>query len=111
MKMSTPNAVVVEVPPNIDGGLTLLANRLLPAKLKIDGAAGNKNGYVFNAWIIAKGLRPSKMTAQAIAEEFYQAVVEDVHQPLPQLAWEVPPKALMKRAEQSKAPRTRQDVR
>ena len=111
--MSTaPNAVAAtpEVPPNISGGLTLLAKRLLPAKLKLTEADGKKNGHVFNSWAIAKGLRLSTMTPQAIADEFYKAAVADCEQPLPQLIWTVPPKTLLKRVEQSKAPPTQQSV-
>ena len=109
---SAPNAVAAqtpEVPPNISGGLTLLAKRLLPAKLNVADAAGKKNGFYFNAWAIAKGLRLTAMTAQAIADEFYRAVQADVAQQFPQLAWDVPPKALTRT--QGEAPATRGDVK
>ena len=103
--MSTaPNAVaaIPEVPPNISQGLTLLAKKLLPAKLNVADAAGKKNGHVFNSWAIAKGLRLPAMTAQAIAEEFYCAVQADCGQRFPQLVWDTPPRALAARVSQAK---------
>ncbi len=113
--MSTAsNAVAApEIPRNISGGLTLLAKRLLPAKLHTaEDAAGKKNGFYFNALVIAKGMvltGPNAMTAAAIADSFYQAVVADCQSPLPQLVWVVAPKALTKRAQST--PTTREDAR
>ena len=78
--------------------------RLLPAVLKTDGVEGRKNAHVFNSWVIAKGLNLSAMTPQAISDQFYDAVVADVEAEHPQLLWEVAPKALLKRAEQTKGP-------
>jgi hypothetical protein len=46
--MNTPNAVAVEVPPNINEGLTLLTKRLSPAKLQVEGPEGKRNGFYFN---------------------------------------------------------------
>jgi len=115
--MSTaPNAVAAtEIPRNISGGLTLLAQRLLPAKLHTaEDAAGKKNGFYFNAWVITKGMvltGPDAMTAAAIADSFYQAVVADCQSALPQLVWVVAPKALTNRAEQNKPPATRLDAK
>ncbi len=97
---TTPNAV--EVPPNIREATTLLAKRLSPAKLKVDGAEGKKNGFYFNSWVLRKGLALATMTGQAIADELYRAVQEDCIQQLPQLVWTTPPKSLLARAEQAK---------
>jgi hypothetical protein len=108
---TTPNVAAVEVPPNIREATTLLAKRLLPAKLKVDGAEGKKNGFYFNSWVIRKGLALATMTGQAIADELYRAIQQDCTQQLPQLVWTNPPKALTTRTEQHKGPITRQDVR
>jgi hypothetical protein len=106
--MNTPNAVAV--PQNIAAGLELLTKRLLPAKLRVEGAEGKKNGYVLNAWAIRENLKLVTMKPQEIADAFYRAVQQDCAQfPQSQLMWEIPPKALTR--EQSKAPSTRQDTR
>ncbi len=98
--MSTTN--VLAVPPNISEGLTLLAKRLLPAKLKVEGAEGKKNGFYFTTFATRENLALSTMPSKAIADAFYRAVQEDCVQPRPQLIWDTPPKALLKRVEQNK---------
>lgn len=99
---TTPNAVSVEVPPNIREAMTLLAQRLAPAKLKVDGAEGKKNGFYFNAWVTSKGLVLATKTGQAIADELCRAVQTDCEQQFPQLVWANPPKKLLARVEQAK---------
>jgi hypothetical protein len=105
--MNTPNAAAVS---NINEGLTLLTKRLSPAKLKVEGPEGKRNGFYFNTWAMRQGLALSTMTAQAIADEFYKAVQHDVVQPVPTLIWTTPPKTLLARV-QAKGPKTHQDVR
>ena len=85
---------------------SLLAKKLAPAKLKIDGPEGSKNAHVMNAWAIRQGIHRKfiSMTPQAIANEFYLAVVADVQSEYPQLVWITPPKALVKRFEKQSEP-------
>lgn len=111
--MSVTNAAAVEaLQQNLDKARALFANRLLPAKLRVDGDEGTKNGRILKAWLVRKDLQGSlaSMSPQAICDELYRAIQDDVQQPLPQLVWEVPPKALTKRAEQ-KGPLKIADVR
>ncbi len=105
--MNTPNAVAVS---NTNEGLALLTKRLSPAKLKVEGPEGKRNGFYFNTWAMRQGLALSTMTAQTIADEFYKAVQHDVVQPVPTLIWTTPPKTLLARV-QGKGPKTHQDVR
>jgi hypothetical protein len=111
--MSVTNAAAVEaLQLNLDKARELFAKRLLPAKLKVDGDEGIKNGRILKAWLVRKDLQGSlaAMSPQAIADELYRAVVADVQSELPQMAWVTPPRALTKRAEQ-KGPVKIADVR
>lgn len=100
--MSTNAPAVEAIQQNVNEASRLLAKRLLPAQLNVGGAEGKKNGFYFNAWITRQGLHLSAMTAQAIANELYNAVVQDVQAVVPQLIWTVPPKALVARVSQNK---------
>ena len=93
--------------------LSLLAKKLAPAKLKLDGSEGSKNAHVMNSWAIRQGIHRkfASMTPQAIANEFYLGVVADVQSEYPQLIWVTPPKALVRRLEKVKDPNARQDFR
>ena len=106
--MSTIPAAPVVTPNPIQQGVALYDERILPAKL--DNSTRN-NGLFFGRYIHAKGLDAGKLSPQQISDLLHQATVEDCEKEKPELKWAVAPKALTKRAEQSKAPSTRQDAR
>lgn len=104
--MSTLTTPVTPL-PHVQVAVQLFRERLLPAKIKED------NG-VFGGWFASKRLNAGNMTAGAIADAMYDAVVADCERTPKdrQIVWLVPPKMLQREIDQQKnRPTNVQDVR
>lgn len=95
-----------QIQQHVNEAAEILRNRLLPAALAYDGPDAKKNGLIFNAYLIEKGVEwLVTASAEDIARALFSAIQQDVESPNPHLVWLVPPKALTRTNLETRAPR------